>query len=123
MKKVILITLALILTLFLLTSCTSEHQTNDDFYGGESLNADILSSIAESIFNESEIEEGSKDDFSNPSQKEHDGIYYWTESGSVYHKWSDCGHLKNASEIKSGNKQDAMLAGKDKLCSTCEKKG
>ena len=121
MKKSFLVILTVILTFISLTSCAKEYPANDNFYGGESLNADILSSIAESIFNERETNIDGDNQDSNSSQKEHDGIYYWTPSGNVYHKWSDCGHLKKSSDIKSGSKEDAILSGKEKLCSTCAK--
>lgn len=122
MKRIFLFSLCIIIFFLSLTSCATEYEENDHFYGGESLNADILSSIAESIFNEMESSESQNEQIENSSGREHDGVYYWTSSGSVYHKWSDCGHLKNSSDIMSGNEQDAILAGKEKLCSSCAKK-
>lgn len=122
MKNRVCFILCTVILLLSFTSCATEYTDNDDFYGGESLNAEILSEIAESIFNEIESEEIENGRTENGSDREHDGVYYWTSGGSVYHKWSDCGHLKNSSDVISGNEQDALLAGKEKLCSSCAKK-
>ena len=123
MKRLLTFSICTVLSLLIFTSCAKDYQTSDDFYGGESLNADILSSIAESIFNEVGTEENGKNQGNVDLRAEHDGVYYWTAGGSVYHKWSDCGHLKNSTDVISGSEQDAILAGKQKLCSSCEKKG
>ena len=121
MKRKFTFALCILTFLLTFTSCAEDYQTNDDFYGGESINADILSSIAESIFNETQADEIGEHQSSSTTHSEHDGIYYWTASGSVYHKWPDCGHLKNSSTISSGSKEEAILAGKEKLCSSCDK--
>ena len=47
---------------------------------------------------------------------------YWTEKGSVWHLYKDCGYLSKSKEIKSGSVENAVEAGKDKLCSSCGKK-
>ena len=47
---------------------------------------------------------------------------YWTESGGVWHLYSDCGHLKNSDNVISGSQDDALEAGKRNVCSTCKKK-
>lgn len=49
-------------------------------------------------------------------------IVYWTEKGSVWHLYKDCGYLSKSKDIKSGSVQNAVDDGKDKLCSSCEKK-
>ncbi len=120
--------LAIILSFAILfSSCSTPQAANNEYYGGEAMNAEILSEIAESIFAESESKENSTSnetthDNETTEKREHDGVYYWTESGGVYHMWSDCGHLKNSQNIESGSKDDAILDGKEKLCSSCEKK-
>lgn len=145
-------------------SCSNYVNSSDDFYGGDIIDSEMLSSIAESVFasdeslrpdqteihDESEKEndstnfgddnvtdepsssdsEGESDENTstdNDQQEEttkrvHDGVFYWTESGKVYHKWADCGYLKNSDNVLSGNAQDVEAAGKEKLCSSCEKK-
>jgi hypothetical protein len=47
---------------------------------------------------------------------------YWTESGGVWHLYRDCGHLKNSQNVLSGTVADAEEAGKDHVCSSCNKK-
>lgn len=122
MKNRVCFIICTVVLLLFFTSCATEYTDNDDFYGGESLNAEILSEIAESIFYESQS--SAENDIQNDSNisSEHNGIFYWTDGGRVYHKWSDCGHLKKSSDVKSGSEQDALLAGKEALCSSCAKK-
>lgn len=121
MKRISLfISFCLVLSV-IFCACANPQSNNEEYYGGRPMNAEILSEIAESILNESTAKEEDTTD-SDTSIKVHDGVYYWTKSGSVYHKWADCGHLKNSSDILSGNREDAILAGKQKLCSTCEER-
>ena len=123
--KIKILAFALIsVILFSASSCAEKVVTSTEYYGGESMNAEILSHISESIFNEmtSAAEETSSENIDEISSDNHDGIYYWTESGSVYHKWADCGHIKNSQDVKSGSRDEAILSGKEKLCSSCEKK-
>ena len=42
--------------------------------------------------------------------------YYWTQSGTVYHIYADCQHLKNAKSVQSGSLDDS---GKGRCCKTC----
>lgn len=42
--------------------------------------------------------------------------YYWTNSGTVYHMYADCQHLKNSVSVQSGSKS---LSGKERCCKTC----
>ena len=42
--------------------------------------------------------------------------YYWTQSGTVYHIYADCGHLKNSIDVQSGSKD---LLNTDRCCKTC----
>ena len=123
--KIKILAFALIsVILFSTSSCAEKVVTNTEYYGGESMNAEILSHISESIFNEmtSAAEETSSENTDEISLENHDGIYYWTDGGSVYHKWADCGHIKNSQDVKSGSRDEAILSGKEKLCSSCEKK-
>ena len=120
------ITIAL---LSLLTSCSILIPNEQVFDGGEILNDAKMSEI------KAEILKG-EDDKSNTSQvvdesdasngsgpdSEETSIVFWTSGGSVWHLFEDCGHLKRGKEILSGTVQDAMDAGKEKVCSTCDKK-
>ena len=46
---------------------------------------------------------------------------YWTDGGTVYHTNRDCGHLSRAKVVTSGTIEEALNAGKAKICSTCSK--
>lgn len=45
---------------------------------------------------------------------------YWTQNGEVWHTKKDCRYLKNKKVI-SGTNDDAVNAGKSRLCSSCGK--
>ena len=122
MKIKSICTCFLILSILFISSCATYTSSSDEYYGGESLNAEILSEIAESIFNEDNSQESGESNENSSSSSPINGVYYWTDGGSVYHKYSDCGHLKNSENIRFGSKQEAELAGKTKMCSTCDKK-
>lgn len=47
---------------------------------------------------------------------------YWTKSGTVWHLYSDCSHIKNSSDVIYGSVEEAISSGKIKLCSNCEKR-
>lgn len=42
--------------------------------------------------------------------------YYWTQSGTVYHMYIDCSHLKNSTNIQSGSIDQSN---KGRCCKTC----
>ena len=46
---------------------------------------------------------------------------YWTKSGSVWHTTDKCHHLKKSKSIESGSVEEAIEAGKSKVCSSCGK--
>ncbi len=48
-------------------------------------------------------------------------IVYWTKSGKVWHISRDCRYIKNSTEILCGTVTEAKEAGKEKICSGCEK--
>ena len=101
-----------LLCLILLSSCSDYLKSNNDRYSGETVDKEKLSSIADSVTDEED---------SGSERGEHDGVYYWTQKSTVYHKWADCRYLKNASEVFEGNITEAFLAGKHSLCSDCAK--
>lgn len=47
---------------------------------------------------------------------------YWTESGTVYHAYEDCGHLNHSVELFSGTSTAAIENKKTRMCKTCEAK-
>ena len=94
---------------------TEIESENEAITSEETENCDTTSErIEESILTTEETEKGT----TSSSGK----VVFWTESGSVWHSFKDCGHLKNSKEILSGSVDDAIAAGKEKLCTTCQKK-
>ncbi len=47
---------------------------------------------------------------------------YWSPFGKVYHTHDDCGHLNQSEELTVGTVEQAMAAGRTRLCSSCAKK-
>ena len=46
-------------------------------------------------------------------------VVYWTPGGSVYHTTPDCPSLKRSHTILSGSVEQAMAAGKGRVCKNC----
>lgn len=46
---------------------------------------------------------------------------YWTKGGGVYHLSEDCQHLNNSDTLILGTVEEAVAAGKARLCKTCAK--
>ena len=107
MKKTFVLTL--ILFAAFLCSCSPYSQGGFEFDPGETLSSEEL----ESLFGETEPEETTFVLNENTS-------VYWTEGGSKYHLFSDCGHLSKSAEIKTGNMAKAAEKGKTECCKTCE---
>ncbi len=105
----------LLLGVIFLVSCSNILASHNESYGGELINKEKLSSVADSVFSDNESE-------ADGDKKEHNGVYYWTDNGEKYHKWRDCEHIRNVSVISSGNITDAIREGKIELCSDCAKK-
>lgn len=103
-----------LLLLLLLPSCTY----SDGFSAGQPITKDELASISAELFTQggepvSDTEESPKYTDREPN------TYYWTENGSVYHKYRDCRHLQNAESVEYGALLTAEKAGKERLCSEC----
>ena len=47
---------------------------------------------------------------------------YWTRFGKVYHTHDDCQALNRTEELKYGYVEEALEAGKTRLCSFCAKR-
>lgn len=109
----------LFILVFTLLFSSCGYTDDNEFYGGDSMNAEILSSIAESIFNEDSSNISTSDEIVDYEIV--DGVYYWTDNGSVYHNSKKCSHIKDTLSLHSGSREEAELNGKNKLCSLCEK--
>ncbi len=47
---------------------------------------------------------------------------YWSPFGRVYHTHTDCGHLNQTETLTEGTVEEAIAAGRTRLCSSCAKK-
>ena len=112
MRRIIPILTLLLLLLF--PSCTY----SDGFSAGQPISKDELASISAELFTQggepvSDTEESPKYTDREPN------TYYWTENGSVYHKYRDCYYLQNAESVKSGTVLTARTNGKERVCTEC----
>ncbi len=128
-------------------SCSLFLYDNSRFSGGEALNDRLVSEIKNELFTSDVVTEqppaeGSTDlkndgttettedktlassDNDNSSETEisQQNVVYWTKSGSVWHSYADCGHIKNSNNIISGSVEEAIGQGKKYLCKNCEKR-
>ena len=141
MKKLTINLIAIVLLISNLSSCSLFLPPNSHFEGGQILDKDLMSEIRSEVFTEtqeadtkqleeteaSENKETVQDDTTEDEthQKieiDNDTTVYWTDSGKVWHLFENCGYLKNSKEILSGTLADAEEEGKEKICSSCEKK-
>ena len=86
--------------------------TRDTFQAGRPITKEELLSMSEALFTEAP----------EPDVIYPEGTVHWTAGGSVYHTHADCSHLRRSKEILHGTLDEAIDAGKDKICSSCEKK-
>ena len=100
------------------TDKKSEHSENTDISNNESDNSnnENESSTAETV-NDEYVESSLVTDKENT-----ENLCYWTESGSVWHTYRDCHHIKKSSNVLSGSDEEARAAGKDHVCTSCEKR-
>ncbi len=54
---------------------------------------------------------------------EEDLRLYWTSGGSVWHTRLMCGYLSKEGDIYYGTREQAVVDGKGRCCSACEKYG
>ncbi len=109
-KKLLLSFFVLALSVLLLAGCSKHLDPNGGFNAGETLNSDELEDLSNQIFT------------SGTTAAPIDNIFYWTESGSKVHLFSDCGHLKNSSGLRFGDEISVRSLKKDGMCSLCLKK-
>ena len=152
MKRItkILLATCLVAICFLQCSCALFLYDNARFSGGEALNDKLISEIKNDLFtsdtkgDQPSVEESA--DLKNEGNKENtddvsteasassengntsdteasdQNVVYWTKSGSVWHSYIDCGHIKNSKNIILGTAEEALNEGKSHLCKNCEKR-
>lgn len=97
--------------LFCAVSCT--RYTASDFYGGESVDSQMLGEL------DDKLAETTAEKYPAVTNADGEQIFFWTRSGSVYHKSENCPRLSSSSEIKSGTHDEALAAGLERGCSVC----
>ena len=127
MKRMIILGASILLVLNL-SSCSGYIHSGTEFYGGDMIDPEKLSELAESIFAEEKSSEREDDEKKTSTgeekteRREHDGIYYWTDGGTKYHKWSDCAYLVGANTVYEGTLVEAQVEKSGGLCDACAKK-
>ena len=142
MTKIVKIVALLLVDITVLCSCAN----NSDFNGGVLLDSNKLSEIRAEVFateaetaeittveNTTEVVFETKEQNSDTTElkpeyndstedamtvNEESAIVYWTKDGKVWHSSRDCRYIKN-SEVESGTANDAIAAGKERVCSSC----
>ncbi len=152
MKRItkILLSTFLVAICVLQCSCAFFLYDNARFSGGEALNDELIEEIKNDLFtsdtkgDQPSVEdstdlknEGNTDNTENVSPEADDSsdngntseteasqqnVVYWTKSGSVWHSYIDCGHIKNSKNIISGTVEEAVNEGKSNLCKNCGKR-
>ena len=149
MKRFIknLLATCLFISCILQCSCSLFLYDNSRFSGGEALNDRLLSEIKNELFSSDTVSEqlpaegstnlkndgisetteektsaSSGEDNSSETENSQQNVVYWTKSGSVWHTYLDCGHIKNSTNIISGNVEEAVNQGKKSICKNCEKR-
>jgi len=108
--RIIIFPLASVL-IFGAVSCT--RYTASDFYGGESVDSQLLGEL------DDRLAETTAEKYPAVTNAEGEQIFFWTPSGSVYHKSENCPRLSSSSEIRSGTLEEAADAKLERGCSVC----
>ena len=112
MRRILLIGFALLL--LILPACAS----SDNFSAGQPLTKDELAALSAELFTQGDEPVSETDAGPKYTDREPNTVY-WTKNGSVYHKYRDCYHLRNAESISSGTVLTAKTNGKERVCSEC----
>lgn len=101
-SKILIFCMLLALTL---TSCSGGTKIEKDL--GILVTDEVLSSIVKDMQDKGD------------SSLADDGDVFWTPSGKIWHKSSECSYLSSSKEIYHGSIEEAMLEGKERQCTKC----
>lgn len=107
----------LCVALLLLSGCSP---ARTGLIGGETVTPERLREISASLFTTAVEPESDSEPVATL-----DGVtgpVYWAAGGSVLHLDADCYHLARASQILTGTVEEAIAAGKQTLCASCQKR-
>ncbi len=96
-----------------LTAVSCTRYTASDFYGGESVSPGMISEI------EDKLNETTAEKYPAVTDAEGRQIFFWTPSGTVFHRSESCPRLSSSAQVVSGTQDEALEAGKTRGCSVC----
>lgn len=135
MRRFFLIVSVLLLCVFALIGCRDDAA----FDAGESLSAKELEALQNSLreqekegeeSDESTLDDtpeqggeqsGVGDELQNDDIDENKTVFYYTETGEVYHTNRDCTYLSKSKDVREGDLSQVEKAGKNRVCSLCAK--
>ena len=121
-RKAILGICMLCLMGMLFVSCRSHGLLHEDFDAGDTVTPEELLEMSRELFTQAEETTELPETESKESETlAPDATVYWLKSGSVYHADKQCRHISHATpeELYEGHISDAVLDGKERLCSSC----
>lgn len=89
------------------------------FSGGETLTPERLQEISASLFPPATEPKAEAVTEPSPVLSAFEGTVYWADGGSVLHIDETCYHLDRADTVHSGSVEEAVAAGKTRLCASC----
>lgn len=141
-----LLTIIIIITsILILSSCSYSDNDSSKFGGGELLDSEKMEEIKSVIFSSEEITEEESTEspteitsdtettkeaifettinetVSEEKESQEGTIVYWVEKGQVWHTSKSCSYISNKDNVISGTQEQALEAGKERVCSRCGK--
>lgn len=105
-----------------LTSCRTHGLLDQAFDAGETVTPEDLLEISRELFTQAEPPtQAPETESREPETLSPTATVYWLKNGSVYHASKDCHHISHATpeDIREGLVSDAVLDGKERLCTSC----
>jgi len=110
-KRLMIYAALLLSAVLLIAGCTSYN--GDGFYAGETVTPEQLESIAQMIRDEQTAK------YPDITGENGETLYCWIAGGTVYHRSTACYSLSKSTGIVTGTLEEALAAGKERLCSVC----
>lgn len=95
------------------------HDLPSGFSGGETLTPERLEEISASLFPPTTEPKAEAVAEPSPDLSAIEGTVYWADGGSVLHIDETCYHLDRSDAVHSGSVEEAVAAGKTRLCASC----
>ena len=111
---------AVFVAIFLFSSCTVLDRKPSIYYNEDELSLDEITEMRHSF--ETPDESHSELNLVPYRDGEIEAPVYWNKNSKVWHLNAKCGYLNSEGEIIFGSIDDAVINGKTKVCSLCDKK-